>query len=228
MLAVTACTAGPSAAAPDVDGPTTAAPDADGPDADGPDADGPDADGPDAAVPDVVESTWRQPGSLDIRFTVRKHRGSGLRTVLVHSVLTVGDAGRVQAMHTVQSGDGVVRSHTDWTGGPVKATMALPGCAMSTDPVIPPGGVAGWLAEPFGPVDATTTAGWAIGGTVATRPGSTADTVEQAALTVLGERTIREIERRTRVVVTEVGAITVRHTPGPAPGLPACGARWTD
>lgn len=175
------------------------------------------------AVPDVVDPGWRQPGELDIRFTVRKPQSA----IRVHAVLSIDAAGRVLALRTVQSGGGVVSTRSDWTGGPAGSTADAPACASVAEPMEPPDGVAGWLAEPFGPVDAATAAGWTVDGGTATRPGSLDETVERAPLTPLATRVVREVERDSGAVVSEVSGITVRHTTS-APPLPPCGARWIE
>jgi hypothetical protein len=175
------------------------------------------------AVPDVVDPGWRQPGELDIRFTVAKPRTS----IRVHAVLSLDDAGRVRALRTAQSADGVVAVRTDWTGGPTGTSASAPGCTTAAEPMDAPGSVAGWLAEPFGPVDAATAAGWTVDGETATRPGSLAETVERASLTPLATRVVREVERDSGAVVSEVSGITIRHT-ATGPALPSCGKPWIE
>jgi hypothetical protein len=177
-----------------------------------------------SAVPDVVQPQWRQSGELSIRFTVYKPRAA---TVRVQAVLTVDNGGRVRAMHTVQSSDGVVTSRTDWTGGPTMATAHFPGCATADEPANPPDDIAGWLAEPFGPVNAATADGWTIETATATRPGSRAETVERASLTTLPARTVREVDRASGAIVTETRDISIFHAASTAP-LPPCGAPWTE
>jgi hypothetical protein len=176
------------------------------------------------AVPDVVDPGWRLSGELEIRFTVRKPQATDApRLLRVHAVLTVDDPGRVRAMRTVQSGDGVVLSRTDWAGGATTTVARWPGCAAVSDPAVLQHGVAGWLAEPFGPVDAATADGWTVADGTATRPGSLVGTEERAPLTALTERTVRQVQPDSGAVLTEVGDITVRHATS-APPLPACGA----
>ena len=178
---------------------------------------------PPAKVPDVIAPSWRQPGDLDIHFTVHKPQAAG--TFRVHAVLTVDATGRVTAMRTAQSSDGVVAMRTEWDGGPETTTASLPGCAATTEPARPPDSVAGWLAEPFGPVDTATAAGWTVADGSASRPGSTAETLERAPLTALSTRVVREVERSSGAIVTEVRDITVVHVTH-APKPPACGAPW--
>jgi hypothetical protein len=182
---------------------------------------------PAGPVPDVLAAGWLRPGGLDIRFTVENHAAAGTAGAMqVHTVLTIGPAGRPTAMRTVQSGDGMVASRTQWSGGPTITTTDFPGCRADVEPIDVPSGVAGWLAEPFGPVDPATGGGWTVANGVATRPGSSADTIEQAPLTALDARTVREVNRRTGAVVNQVGAISIRHLDATGPALPACGAPW--
>lgn len=176
-----------------------------------------------APVPDVIFPGWRQPGDLDIHFTV--HKPQAARTFQVHAVLTVDAAGRVSAMRTAQSSDGVVALRTEWDGGQETTTTRTPDCAPAAEPAQPPDSVADWLAEPFGPVDASTADGWTVAGDAATRPGSTAETLERAPLTALANRVVSEVDRNSGAVVTEVRDITVVHAKNATPP-PACGAPW--
>ncbi len=170
----------------------------------------------------MLAAEWLRPGRLDIRFTV----GGTAGAMQVHTQLTIGPTGRPVAMRTIQSGDGLVASRSEWNGGSTITTTDYPGCRAEVNAIDVPSGVAGWLADPFGPVDPATGSGWTVADGVATRPGSSADTIEQAPLTSLNARTVREVNRRTGAVVNQVSTISIQHFPATAPALPPCGRPW--
>jgi hypothetical protein len=180
-----------------------------------------------APVPDVVEPAWLEAGQLDLRFTVTHHDGqTGARTSQIHTVFTVAAGGRVRAMRTAQSANGVVTSFTTWNGGTTIESAQLPGCKPALTEVPIPASLPAWLAETFGPVNTATGAGWSVSGSTASRPGSSADTVEQAQLTRLPERATREVTTTTGAVVSEVTHIEVHHADPVEPAgdfLPPCG-----